>query len=391
LTRRSSYLFLFTLIYLITSFALSRYIGVNIFQTTFNSYGTFDDFENLLKVPSLFEFSDKYLGVTPFTVMFYRQLNRVDLYFNLPIFLGINVLILMFLLLCISRKIREIVFLFLISWPLIFLISRGNNDFIILNLLIAAILLFQRTSLLSAFLLGIAVSIDPTFIFGILFLGKIHLFRKLIIVVFTFVILNCTYPYYLGILNKAFLEQYLNQLFIYWQKMVIQGDGSLFSNSIDFGFYSFTYLIPLEINSNLFITSIQIILILSFTLGTVLYYRSKKIESYLIIGLSTTFYLLIFSPSPDYKLVFLLLPLLSYLHNSKELLNTPTEFYLISLIWLPKHFFYFGATLTFAGYSLSSFFNATLILILFMIYLKLIVQIYLSETYTKNLNPDSSK
>ena len=377
--------------YLVICFSLSSFIGVNIFQTTFNHSGTFDDFENMLKVPSLFEYKAEYLGITPFTVVMYRQLNRFDLYFNLPLFLILNASILIYLLCGLNASVRKLSYIFLISWPFIFLISRGNNDLIILNLLIATLFVPKKVDYLRPILIGLAISIDITFIFGFFLMGQEKIIKKTMLMFTTFISLNFVYPFYLGILSGSFFAQYLNQLWIYRQKMVTQKNGSLFSNSVDFGIDSIYNFFSIENTPSILIIISQIIIGLIFLTGLILYYSAANSMNVNLFGFSVVFYLLIFSPSPDYKLVFLIIPLIIYLLKINANTIYKTELYLTFLIWLPKHFIYFGASDTFAGYSLSSFFNSALLVALFIVHFKRILQNYQSTLKTKNLKLLSSK
>ncbi len=381
----------YSFIYLTICFSVSSFIGVNILQTTFNHYGTFDDFENMLKVPSLFEFRPDFLGITPFTVVMYRQLNRFDLYFNLPLFVTLNVSILIYLLCILSRGLRKLSYIFFISWPLIFLISRGNNDLIILNLLIATLFVPKKVDLLRPILIGLAISIDITFIFGFFLMGQEKIIKKTMVMFITFISLNFIYPFYLGLLSGSFFAQYVNQLWIYRQKMVTQKDGSLFSNSVDFGIESIYNYFSIENTPSHLILFSQITICLTFVAGLILFYSAANNININLFGFSIVFYLLIFSPSPDYKLVFLIIPLIIYLLKMDATSIYKTELYLTFLIWLPKHFIYFGFSDTFAGYSLSSFFNSTLLIILFIVYFKRILLNYQSTLKTKNLKSVSSK
>ena len=381
----------YSFIYLTICFSVSSFIGVNIFQTTFNHYGTFDDFENMLKVPSLYEFRPEYLGITPFTVVMYRQLNRFDLYFNLPLFLTLNVSILIYLLCRLNTSIRKLSYIFLISWPLIFLISRANNDLIILNILIATLFVPKKVDFLRPILIGLAISIDITFIFAFFLMGQEKIIKKTMIMFTTFISLNFIYPFYLGLLSGSFFAQYVNQIWIYRQKMVTQKDGSLFSNSVDFGIDSIYNYFSIENSPSNLILFSQITIGLMFLTGLILYYSVVNDINVNLFGFSIVFYLLIFSPSPDYKLVFLVVPLIIYLLKMDATSIYKTEFYLTFLIWLPKHFIYFGSSDTFAGYSLSSFFNSTLLIILFIVYFKRILLNYQSTLKTKNLKSLSSK
>jgi len=381
----------YSFIYLTICFSVSSFIGVNIFQTTFNHYGTFDDFENMLKVPSLYEFRPEYLGITPFTVVMYRQLNRFDLYFNLPLFLTFNVSILIYLLCRLNTSIRKLSYIFLISWPLIFLISRANNDLIILNILIATLFVPKKVDFLRPILIGLAISIDITFIFAFFLMGQEKIIKKTMIMFTTFISLNFIYPFYLGLLSGSFFAQYVNQIWIYRQKMVTQKDGSLFSNSVDFGIDSIYNYFSIENSPSNLILFSQITIGLMFLTGLILYYSVVNDINVNLFGFSIVFYLLIFSPSPDYKLVFLVVPLIIYLLKMDATSIYKTEFYLTFLIWLPKHFIYFGSSDTFAGYSLSSFFNSTLLIILFIVYFKRILLNYQSTLKTKNLKSLSSK
>ncbi len=381
----------YSFIYLTFCFSVSSFIGVNIFQTTFNHYGTFDDFENMLKVPSLYEFRPEYLGITPFTVVLYRQLNRFDLYFNLPLFLTLNVSILIYLLCRLNTSLRKLSYFFLISWPLIFLISRANNDLIILNILIATLFVPKKVDFLRPILIGLAISIDITFIFAFFLMGQEKIIKKTMIMFTTFISLNFIYPFYLGLLSGSFFAQYVNQIWIYRQKMVTQKNGSLFSNSVDFGIDSIYNYFSIENSPSNLILFLQITIGLMFVTGLILYYSVANDINVNLFGFSIVFYLLIFSPSPDYKLVFLVVPLIIYLLKMDATSIYKTEFYLTFLIWLPKHFIYFGSSDTFAGYSLSSFFNSTLLIILFIVYFKRILLNYQSTLKTKNLKSLSSK
>jgi hypothetical protein len=321
----------------------------------------------------------------------YRQLNRFDLYFNLPLFLTLNASILIYLLCGLNASVRKLSYIFLFSWPLIFLISRGNNDLIILNLLIATLFVPKKVDFLRPILIGLAISIDITFIFGFFLMGQEKIIKKTMLMLTTLILLNFVYPFYLGILSGSFVAQYLNQIWIYRQKMVTQKNGSLFSNSVDFGIDSIYNFFSIENTPSILIIISQIIIILIFLTGLILYYSAANSMNVNLFGFSVVFYLLIFSPSPDYKLVFLIIPLIIYLLKINANTIYKTELYLTVLIWLPKHFIYFGASDTFAGYSLSSFFNSALLVTLFIVYFKRILQNYQSTLKTKNLKLLSSK
>jgi hypothetical protein len=108
---------------------------------------------------------------------------------------------------------------------------------------------------------------------------------------------------------------------------------------------------------------------------------------YVYFGILITAYLLIFSPSPDYKLLYLAIPMLGNMSIQTPISKFRFEFLLIILIWLPKHFIYFGYSDTFSGYTISTLINPILLLILLAYYLK---RIMISHNYlTNNVKSES--
>jgi hypothetical protein len=169
--------------------------------------------------------------------------------------------------------------------------------------------------------------------------------------------------------------------------MIVQGDGSLFSNSFDYFIKAFYLLLKFNPDNLRIIVLLVLIIILTITLSSLM---SAKLRDpyfkYVYLGILITAYLLIFSPSPDYKLIFLAIPMLGNMSIQPQINNFRFEFLLIMSIWLPKHFIYFGASDIFSGYTISTLINPILLLILLTYYLR---RIYFSHNYlTNNVKSD---
>jgi hypothetical protein len=362
-------------------FYLSNFIGLNILKITFNQVGTFDDFENLLKIePSSFAEGNTF-GVTPFLVDLYRQINILPTNLSIWLYSILNVLLILIILYR-FLKVKFLVLLILTSWPFIFLISRGNNDIWVFCILILLSFNLINSKTLNSILAGLLISIDP--IICIVFLILFIIFNKIQAkyVLLTIVFLNAPLLIRKDLLTLENLTSFITQLIGFWNKMVVQGNGSLFSNSFDYFIKAFSNLIKINPDNLSIMVLLAIIIVLSMTFLSLLSVKLRDpYFKYIYFGIFITSYLLIFSPSPDYKLIFLAIPMLGNLSIQRPINNFRFEFLLIISIWLPKHFIYFGASDIFSGYTISSLINPILLLILLTYYLR---RIKYSHIYLTN-------
>jgi len=169
--------------------------------------------------------------------------------------------------------------------------------------------------------------------------------------------------------------------------MVIQGDGSLFANSFDYFIKATSNLLTFNPDNLSIMVLLVIIIVLSMTLLSLMSVKLRDpYFKYVYFGVFLIAYLLIFSPSPDYKLIFLAIPMLGNISVKPLISNFRFEFLLIILIWLPKHFIYFGYSDIFSGYTISTLINPILLLILLTFYLR---RIKISHNYlTNNVKSD---
>jgi hypothetical protein len=235
---------------------------------------------------------------------------------------------------------------------------------------------------LNSILAGLLISIDP--IICIVFLILFIIFNKIQAkyVLLTIVFLNAPLLIRKDLLTLENLTSFITQLIGFWNKMVVQGNGSLFSNSFDYFIKAFSNLIKINPDNLSIMVLLAIIIVLSMTFLSLLSVKLRDpYFKYIYFGIFITSYLLIFSPSPDYKLIFLAIPMLGNLSIQRPINNFRFEFLLIISIWLPKHFIYFGASDIFSGYTISSLINPILLLILLTYYLR---RIKYSHIYLTN-------
>lgn len=362
-------------------FYLSNIFGLNIFKITFNQTGTFDDFENLLTLePNAFANRETF-GVTPFLVDFYRQINFFSTNLLIWIYSCFNLLMILFVLNRIIKS-KLVILIILTSWPFIFLISRGNNDIWVFCILILLSFNLINYKTLNSILVGLLFSIDP--IICIVLLVLFYNFNKIQakFVLLTIVFLNAPLLIRKDLITLENLVSFITQLTGFRNKMIVQGDGSLFSNSLEY--FSKALFNVLKFNpDNLSIIVLLVnITVLSMALLSLMSVKLRDpYFKYFYFGIFITAYLLIFSPSPDYKLIFLAIPMLGNMSIQRPINNFRFEFLLIMSIWLPKHFIYFGASDIFSGYTISTLINPILLLILLTYYLR---RMYFSHNYLTN-------
>jgi len=362
-------------------FYLSNIIGLNIFKITFSQSGTFDDFENLLKAkPNAFA-DGKTFGVTPFLVDLYRQINFLPTNLSIWMYSCFNIVMILFILNRVIKS-KSVIFIILTSWPFIFLISRGNNDIWVFCILILLSFNLINSKTWNSILVGLLFSIDP--IICIIFLILFVIFNKIQAkyILITIVFLNAPLLIRKDLLTLENLVSFVTQLSGFRNKMISQGDGSLFSNGFDYFINAFSHLLKFNPDNLRIIVLLVLIIILTITISSLM---SAKLRDpyfkYVYFGILITAYLLIFSPSPDYKLIFLAIPMLGNLSIQRPINNFRFEFLLIMSIWLPKHFIYFGASDIFSGYTISTLINPILLLILLTYYLR---RIKYSHIYLTN-------
>jgi hypothetical protein len=362
-------------------FYLSNFIGLNIFKITFSQSGTFDDFENLLKLePNSFA-DGKTFGVTPFLVDFYRQINFLPVNLSIWIYSCFNLLMILFVL---NRVIKSklLILMVLTSWPFVFLISRGNNDIWVFCILLLLSFNLINSKTINSILVGLLFSIDPIIclVFSIFFVIFNRLKAKYVLL--TIVFLNAPLLIRKDLLTLENLVSFITQLSGFQNKMVVQGDGSLFSNSFNFFVKAFSNLVKFKPDDLIIVVLLVYIIVLLMTLSSLM---SAKLRDpyfkYIYFGIFITAYLSIFSPSPDYKLIFLAIPMLGNMSIQPPINKFRFEFLLVILIWVPKHFIYFGSSDIFSGYTISTLINPILLLILFTYYLR---RIKISHIYLTN-------
>jgi hypothetical protein len=351
-------------------FYLSNFIGLNILKITFNQVGTFDDFENLLKIePSSFA-EGKTFGVTPFLVDLYRQINLLPTNLSIWLYSILNVLLILIILYRFI-KVKFLVLIILTSWPFIFLISRGNNDIWVFCILVLLSFNLINSKILNSILVGLLFSIDPIIcmVFFILFVIFNKIQAKYVLL--TIVFLNAPLLIRKDLLTLENLVSFGIQIRGFRNKMIISGDGSLFSNSFDYFIKAFSNLIKINPDNLSIIVLLVYIIVLSMSLSSLLSVKLRDpYFKYFYFGIFITAYLLMFGPSPDYKLIFLAIPMLGNLSIQRPINNFRFEFLLIMSIWLPKHFIYFGYSDIFGGYTISTLINPILLLILLTYYLR---------------------
>jgi hypothetical protein len=225
-------------------------------------------------------------------------------------------------------------------------------------------------------------SIDPIICIILLILFVIFNKIQAKYILITIVFLNAPLLIRKDLLTLENLVSFTSQLIGFRNKMLIQGDGSLFSNSFDFLIKASSNLVKFNPNNLSIVNLLVLITILSLTLSSLMSVKLRDpYFKYVYFGILITAYLLIFSPSPDYKLLFLAIPMLGNMSIQTPISKFRFEFLLILLIWLPKHFIYFGYSDTFSGYTISTLINPILLLILLIYYLR---RIMISHNYLSN-------
>ena len=325
--------------------------------------GRFDDYRNpLIYAPKLFE-SHIGVGFTPIQVLIYQVLSQFPFYLGL--FLS-SIIPMITIILGISKKIRlnSLPGLLIGLYPVIFCLARGNNDLWVLALLFWFYKSLQANNQkFAAIMLALAVAIDPLMsLFGILLLTKNSI--KFWMYFFSAELAFFVVPCVLNSANPIFeFKNLLGQYSTYREGMVNGDAGLLFSNSLSGMFKGIYYLntnLPITsgwLNSFSLASNVLGILLLLFIILRVVFRKSVPIS---VNFLSIAAFLVLFgSASPDYKLIYFLIPLL---YSWNELMRNRVILYtLLALLFLPKHFIWYQFDFNPVGFTLNSLTNPLLI------------------------------
>ncbi len=404
-----------TLIIQFALFGLGQSLGFN-----FGAYllGDKDRFNDLLfnlqttasNIPFFLEGSPE--GTQP---SLYDVTNGFDYpYFKLLGVLGTNrtsslfIMIILYSLLIFAlnsiMKNYKITLLISLSYPVIFTFFRGNQVIFMATLLTIYLLLIKKNRFLSA---SVILSLITAHIFPFLIFGMILILYKkyahflctcllsLSIFLIPFFVMGTSFQRNLRILSQT-SSQYINDY-------VIKDAGLLANNSLFGLLKSFLYLfhsgkvwspqsrenevLKLVSYYSFFLVLIGLFLfaIYSYKARTISIFRNPK-SSISEIFLALTLILVLFPQvSADYKLIVLIIPLVSLFRENSSYL-TKRNLILYLLLLLPKHFIYWQFDWAPTGVTLQSIVNP--ILGLFLLFS---LTSYLGESVTRHSDQGSDK
>jgi hypothetical protein len=345
-------------------------IGYSILKYLFVSVDTFQDltvsamYQPLYYSPNLVDDFSQPIG--PPLILYYRLLRlavpslKVESISEAPflpvLFYLITLVSIFFFLLFKLCGNRKIAFLLGISYPVLFLIGRGNPDILCLILFSVALLLKEKNRKVAAVLIGLLAAIKlPFAILAMIFLFKKE--YKLLIIVLASLVLNFFAPLATtgyGIRNQTMKFTQVTQN--YFNDYVLNDGGNLFNNSL-YGFFKSIvlivnrnrYFVPNELvdfrESIYFMVSLLVYVLISVPLIVFILtskekrFNPRKSENEIMLILVL---LLIITPqvSAQYRLVFLL-PVIAVLYQSESALIQDRQILLLfTFLLIPKEFIF---------------------------------------------------
>ena len=277
------------------------------------------------------------------------------------------------------------------NFPIIFLFSRGNTDILILVILMVILNNVSKNNSLVAILIGIVAGIKFPFLLLVFVFVITREYKKVLIALFTFILSNVVPIILMPFTLIDSLKAYFEMLKRYNQVYILQDGGTLWNNSF-FGFCKSVYYLinknrlnSESIDSIKFLLNFNYVVSILFVLITtaILFKVSKNLlldteVLFLAIFLLTVTVIIIGPISATYRIALLVPFFLIALEKFKSL--TLTEYFLFTLICLPKTFIYFTSSYYTVGFTLDSIINPVL---LFMLWVRLMVIIISYKPHQK--------
>ena len=343
-------------------------IGYSILKYLFGSVDTFQDltvsamFQPLYYSPNLVDSFSQPIG--PPLILYYSLLRfvipslQVESILQAPFIPVLFYILFLFaLFLILLNKLSEnrtISFLLGFSYPVVFLVGRGNPDLLCLILFSLAVILLNKHRMVAGIIFGLLAAIKlPFVIFALLFVFKREL--KLIAVTVVSLVINFFVPfmisgYGIGVQTKKFFEVTQS----YFKDYVLNDGGNLFNTSI-FGFIKSLFLTfngkqffeqedLLQFRESVYffgsIFTYLLVCIPAVLLVLYVYRRKGKFNENEILMVLVLLFILTPQVSAQYRLVFLL-PVFAILYKTNSrLINDRCFILLFSLILLPKEFLF---------------------------------------------------
>lgn len=343
-------------------------IGYPIISFMVSPIGSLDDFRNpLIYAPKLFN-DNIGVGFTPIQVVIYEFLNNFSFKQSYIFSTILSLVVLAIAIKKFAKKYRFI-YIVLFSYPILFCLSRGNNDIWLIGpLLIYYSNLIEKKYKISAVILSLVTSVDPLFsIYSIFLMQRRKIKYWIIYAVFSLAF----YAFPVLIYGKnpiieilSIFKQYLD----YNSGMIVGNGGLLFGNSFVGFIKSILLITNITSTSISIIANIQnIVLIILFPILVFLFPKlnnENKSMKYIYMMI-TSIMVLYFSASPDYKLIFFIPSLLQIILDGQK--EDMKFFILIQFLFIPKHFIWFTYELNPTGFTLNSLINPAILIILVII------------------------
>lgn len=321
--------------------------------------GVFDDFLNSIEISVLLPDSKSSFIITPFSIIILKHLKNYNKpYIFLYVYLVISIVIMI-----ISLKILKINYLYrivyLISYPMLFAISRGNPFLLSFSLFFLGFSVYYRQinvrNNITNILITLSLLIHPGCFLMIAsfsnnFYKKNNNNIKIIAIMYTIsniiiilLLSNFDFKNYI-----CFIYSYMSSLNMYKNEYILKNSGMLFNNSL-FGLFKFlVYFIEINFHSSpistktfYFLNNLISLVIIYFIIVKNKIIFIDKIIIFAILTVLTP------SVSADYKLLILIYPLI-YINLNINKLNLDCEkilyskiYFIILCIIIPKHLIFF--------------------------------------------------
>jgi hypothetical protein len=356
------------------SLTFSSFFGYPIFRFLTSEIGTFDDLRNPLYFATNYYKNYPNGGInpgnpieylyTPFQVAFYSFFSHFPFRFSL-IFLTLVTCGVLFSCIYFYCRTQTLLLLGVFSYPLIFAVSRGNDDLWLVTILLIALTTLKFGNLRSAgFLFAVLVSFDPLLlIFLIPFLKSMY---RRFLVSFT----ACSIALFL--IPLAYFKRSplvaIQDLFLSYADYrdgYVAGNGGLLMGNSFTGVFKSLYLWLSGANmSHSFSTLISILgLLLELTLCGVIFLRAKK-DSFdsgnliLLVCILTLFG----GAGADYKLLYFIVPFVFIWGKKGTSLSVVPV--LICILVIPKHWVWWTFVFDSSGFTINSIINPIILFIL---------------------------
>jgi hypothetical protein len=352
----------------------SNSFGYPIFKFLTSKIGTFDDLRNPLFFAANYYRNYPNGGInpgnpieylyTPFQVAFYSFFSHFPFRFSL-IFLTLVAFGVLFSCVYFYCRAQTLLLLGVFSYPLIFAVSRGNDDLWLVTILLFALTNIKFGNLKGAgFLFAVLVSFDPLLlIFLIPFLKSVY--RKFLVGFAAWSVTLFLVP--LAYFKRSPLVAIQDLFLSYadYRDGYVAGNGGLLMGNSFTGVFKSVYLWLSGANmSHSFSTLISILgLLLELILCLVIFLRAKK-DSFdsgnliLLVCILTLFG----GAGADYKLLYFIIPFVFiWGKNGSPLSLVPL---LICVLVIPKHWAWWTFVFDSSGFTINSIINPIILLIL---------------------------